>query len=526
MFKGDNHNMKKMEKALASLAIAGLILTMVPINAFADYPVSTRLSGNTAVQTAQAIAKDGWTTTSQYAVVAPATTYNMMDALAAAPLAAALNAPVLLTSGDQLSLEAKAEITRLGVKTVYVTSGLAVIKDDVIIDLQDLGVTVVSLGGYDQYETSVNIAKEMAKVSPTTQLFIANGESAQVAQDALSVAPIAGATKQPLLLSQKEQLPKVVKDYVDSITVNITDSFIIGGQGVISDGVKAQLPGAITRDFGDDAYDTNLAVLKGFKDLKYDRLFVANGETMIDALAGAPLAAQTGSPILLVNGSFKKATSDFLIEVETASTVLTALGGTAVVPEYVRMSIAVAYKPVIYLYPTTEQQTSVEVIYNGKFTCTYPEYKDGWEVIAHPDGTLLNLDDNNEYSYLFWEGILDNNRWDMTKGFVVAGKDTKDFLQDKLSFMGLTPKEYNEFIVFWLPKMQDNQYNLITFANEEYEERVHLSIDPNPDSVLRVFMVYKPIPSKIDIPPQQLTTFTRTGFSVVDWGGTEVSSSQ
>ncbi|MDR3599488.1 MAG: hypothetical protein P4L49_03235 [Desulfosporosinus sp.] len=149
-------------------------------------------------------------------------------------------------------------------------------------------------------------------------------------------------------------------------------------------------------------------------------------------------------------------------------------------------------------------------------------YKHGWEVIAHPDGTMLNLGDNKEYSYLFWEGILADNRWDMTKGFVVAGKDTKDFLQDKLSLMGLTPKEYNDFIVYWLPKMQDNPYNLITFANEEYEQRVHLSIAPNPDSVLRVFMVYKPITEKIDIPSQQLTTFNRTGFSVVEWGGSEV----
>ena len=70
--------------------------------------------------------------------------------------------------------------------------------------------------------------------------------------------------------------------------------------------------------------------------------------------------------------------------------------------------------------------------------------------------------------------------------------------------------------------MQDNEYNLITFANEEYKQRVNLSIDPKPDSVLRVFMVYKPITSKIDITPQQLTTFTRTGFTVVEWGGTDV----
>ena len=67
---------------------------------------------------------------------------------------------------------------------------------------------------------------------------------------------------------------------------------------------------------------------------------------------------------------------------------------------------------------------------------------------------------------------------------------------------------------------------MITFANEEYKRRVNLSINPNPDSVLRVFMVYKPITSTIDITPQELTTFTRTGFNVVEWGGTEVDRFQ
>ncbi|SPF49071.1 exported hypothetical protein [Candidatus Desulfosporosinus infrequens] len=181
-----------------------------------------------------------------------------------------------------------------------------------------------------------------------------------------------------------------------------------------------------------------------------------------------------------------------------------------------------AKEPVINLYPTKEQQISVKLDFDGKFTRTYPDYKNGWEVIAHPDGTLLNLDDNNKYPYLIWEGILANNNWDMTKGSVVAGKDTKDFLQDKLSLMGLTPKECTDFIAYWLPEMQNNKYNLITFPNEEYSQRVNLTIDPKPDSILRVFMIYKPITEKIDIPAQQLTTFNRTGFSVVEWGGAEV----
>ena len=48
-----------------------------------------------------------------------------------------------------------------------------------------------------------------------------------------------------------------------------------------------------------------------------------------------------------------------------------------------------AYKPVIYLYPEQETEVSVELDLNGKLTCTYPEYKDGWKVTAAPDGMLM-----------------------------------------------------------------------------------------------------------------------------------------
>lgn len=179
-------------------------------------------------------------------------------------------------------------------------------------------------------------------------------------------------------------------------------------------------------------------------------------------------------------------------------------------------------KPVIYLYPPSEQTVNVELDYKGKLTCTYPEYKDGWKVKAQPDGTLTNLSDNREYSYLFWEGISDN-KWDMSKGFVVKGTETKEFLQEKLEYLGLTPKEYNEFIVYWLPIMQENKYNLITFAGEEYENIAQLRITPKPDSILRVMMVFKPLNKPIKVEEQELKPFTRKGFTVVEWGGTEVN---
>ncbi len=178
-------------------------------------------------------------------------------------------------------------------------------------------------------------------------------------------------------------------------------------------------------------------------------------------------------------------------------------------------------KPVIYLYPEKATEVSVKLDYQGKFTCTYPEYKDGWHVVAEPDGTLTDMKTKKEYSYLFWEG-LSEVKYDMSKGYVIKGSDTATFLQSTLAEIGLTPKEYNEFIVYWLPKMQQNPYNLITFQTDVYTENALLKISPEPDSILRVFMAYEALQKPITVEEPIIEPFTRNGFTVVEWGGTEV----
>ncbi len=180
-----------------------------------------------------------------------------------------------------------------------------------------------------------------------------------------------------------------------------------------------------------------------------------------------------------------------------------------------------ALKPVIYLYPEAETDVSVKLDYDGVLTSTYPSYNGGWNVTAHPDGTLISNIDGREYSYLFWEG-QSNARYDMTKGFVVKGEDAAEFLQNTLSAMGLAPREYNEMIVFWLPQMEHNPYNLITFQKEAYTDGAALEIDPSPDSVLRVFMAWQSLDEPIDVEPPEIEPFERVGFTVVEWGGTEV----
>ena len=180
-------------------------------------------------------------------------------------------------------------------------------------------------------------------------------------------------------------------------------------------------------------------------------------------------------------------------------------------------------KPVNYLYPELDLEVTVTLDYDGELTCVYPVFDHGttWTVTASPDGTLTD-GSGQTYSYLFWEGVSDAE-YDFSRGFCVPGADTAAFLEEALADLGLTRREANEFIVYWLPRMESNPYNLISFQGEAYTDHAVLTITPEPDSLLRVFMVWKPLSAPIELPAQELPTFERAGFTVVEWGGAELS---
>jgi hypothetical protein len=183
------------------------------------------------------------------------------------------------------------------------------------------------------------------------------------------------------------------------------------------------------------------------------------------------------------------------------------------------MPAAEMAKPVIYLYPEKTTNIAVKVSPNKGLTITEPAYKDGWFVKADPDGTLYNYDDKQTYPYLFWEGLgID---YTMPKqGFVVAKEDVKTFLVDSLAKQGLVPAEYNEFIEFWAPKMQEKPYYFITFVPQpEFDRLAPLEVSPQPDTIIRVFMDYKGLNKKINVQPQILQAPARKGFVLIEWGG-------
>ena len=176
------------------------------------------------------------------------------------------------------------------------------------------------------------------------------------------------------------------------------------------------------------------------------------------------------------------------------------------------------WKPIIYFYPTTETEVNVKLWTPENLTHTYPKYNSEkwWNVIAQPNWDLEDMDTWRKLYALYREWKSDNET-NFDEWFVVAWKDIIPFLEEKLAILWLNEREAEEFIVYWLPQMEDNAYNLIRFETKaEQDENMSLNITPNPDTVIRVMMDWKAIDEPIDIPEQQLESPERNGFTVVE----------
>lgn len=185
------------------------------------------------------------------------------------------------------------------------------------------------------------------------------------------------------------------------------------------------------------------------------------------------------------------------------------------------------YKPVLYIYPLQDTIVHIKHHYRGKHTFTYPLYEDGWTVLAKPNGDLMNLKDSTQHRYLFWEGISDMSKQELknTEGFIIDSGDIVSFLEKTLSHIGLNPIESNDFITFWAPRMIMNKRCFIHFRiNDNIRNTSFLEIEPKPESILRVFMEYTHQIPDWEIKEQSLPAFKRSGYSVIEWGGTELGS--
>ncbi len=179
-------------------------------------------------------------------------------------------------------------------------------------------------------------------------------------------------------------------------------------------------------------------------------------------------------------------------------------------------------KPIIYLYPTEPTDITVLLDSTIDLIFTYPKYKaDGWKVTAEPNGDLTDQESGKQYYSLFWEGYLSSST-EITEGFVIQSDSIITFLEEKLEILGLNFRESQEFILYWAPVLERNRHSLIHFSTDEYMKSVPLTITPKPETEIRFMMEFKSVDEIFTIPEQQLTSVTREGYTVVEWGGTNL----
>jgi hypothetical protein len=177
-------------------------------------------------------------------------------------------------------------------------------------------------------------------------------------------------------------------------------------------------------------------------------------------------------------------------------------------------------KPVVYLYPQYRMPVSV-TISPLSIEESVPEYKNGWNVIADPDGTITDPRDGKEYPYLYWEGASNPPRIDSRKGAVIKTAEIKSFLTDALRQQGLVKHEYEEFVDYWAPRLTTSSpYVYVYFIPKVvYDRLIPMTITPKPDTSIRVYMVWKALEKPVSVIPQSFWAPERKGFTVVEWGG-------
>ena len=228
-----------------------------------------------------------------------ATGQKFPDALTASGLAGCLDAPVLLVTRSSVPPKTSAEIRRLGASHAIICGGTPSVSRGIEGALRGMGLSVERLAGKTRYETAVAVSRRIQKLTGGRgRVFVARGEEFS---DALIVAPLAYATRSPILLSGNTTLRKSTASRLTA--AHYGSATVIGGG--LSSRVESEIRrrvGAVDRWAGAGPCGTSVqvaatAVLGGALSWKY--VGVARCDIFPDALCGGALAGRQGGVILL-----------------------------------------------------------------------------------------------------------------------------------------------------------------------------------------------------------------------------------
>jgi putative cell wall-binding protein len=342
--KREDSNYMRLKKIAVVFAIIYAITSqgfIFTANA-ASADVSQRIGGKDRYETSADVSNFGWKDGSDYVVLANGQIYA--DALCSVPLAKKNNAPVLLTEPDRLSDSVKNELERLKVKHILIIGGEGVISNNVVDSVNSLDnkPEIKRIGGKDRFETSVKVAQELGGADKIAVTYGYNYA------DALSMSSIAAVKGMPILLTDKDNIPDSVQNYINN--TKPSTSYILGLEGVVSKGVENSINKSLSttsiRLGGSDRFSTNIKILKQFEeDIDFNNIFVAAGDGPVgnefaDALSGSALAAQKNSPILLAYNKLSSESESYIKGKITKDSREIAIGGESVLPNSIIESIA------------------------------------------------------------------------------------------------------------------------------------------------------------------------------------------
>ena len=158
------------------------------------------------------------------------------DALAAAPVAADLGAPVLLSRPNLAPAATVNELLRLGVQQVVIVGGTGVVNDSVVHQIGSTGIQVSRVAGATRYATAAAVAAQYRPNAPTH--VIATG---MAFPDALAAVPLAAALDAPITLVDPGGVPVPSRDAI--IAARPTNLVVVGGPGAVGPLVPPELVG-------------------------------------------------------------------------------------------------------------------------------------------------------------------------------------------------------------------------------------------------------------------------------------------
>lgn len=349
-------NRKRVAKRLASglmagaLALGGLAISgsspagAIPVELDSDQ----RLGGSDRYSTSSLVAEEiddlvtGGATT-----VIVANGEDFPDALSASPLTDSGDAPILLVQSDAIPRSVADRMNRLtsSVEDVFVVGGTSAVSAEVYAEIEDIfdDADVVRIAGDNRYATAAAVAEE---VGYGDAVAIVSGENWA---DAVTIGGWASDNAIPVLLANSDGLPEATSTALaTALDEGVTRAIIVGGTSAVGSSVEADLtdlgfvPADISRIAGADRYQTNLLFnleqfgdtpAKHLEDLNDEldgiHMMMVSGRNFPDALSAAPLAANVGAHLVLVDpvtGGSSLTTLAYAATVSTTIDQATPLG--------------------------------------------------------------------------------------------------------------------------------------------------------------------------------------------------------